>query len=79
MTKRSLSFSHSVKRVSDLADIRLTFDGYVIKPVPIVMTLGAYVDAALNMDSHVCAVAKFCFSRYKISGGFDTSYMKRNA
>ena len=56
------------KSARDLADIRLTFDGCVIKPVPVVKNLGAYFDAALSMDSHVCAVAKSCYFQIRNIG-----------
>ena len=56
------------KNACDLADISITFDGCVIKPVPVVKNLGAFFDAALSMDTHVCAVAKSCFFQIRNIG-----------
>ena len=45
----------------DLSDFFITFDGSIIKPVPVVRNLGAYFDTTLNMEKHTSAVSKSCY------------------
>ena len=45
----------------DLSDISITFDGCIVKSVPVVKNLGAYFDSQLNMEKHLSSVAKTCY------------------
>jgi hypothetical protein len=55
-------------RDRDLTDISLTFDGCVIKPVPVVKNPGAYFDRYLSMDQHVSNIARSCFYQIRTIG-----------
>ena len=45
----------------DLSDTSITFDGCIVKSVPVVKNLGAYFDSQLNMEKHLSSVAKTCY------------------
>lgn len=49
------------QHASSLSDLSVTFDGSTVRPVPVVKSLGVFLDASLCMEMQVTNLSKSCF------------------